>query len=64
MADYIPRPGKALSAAKDNKNNSRIHIMIIKCFHDYPTIEESSAFILQLIMKCFEDAMVGNTFIS
>ena len=46
-----------LGAANNIKNN----IIMIKCFHDYPTMEESSAFISHSSMKVFKNATVGNT---
>ena len=58
----IPWPGTALDAAKDIKKNTRNrHQIMIKCFHDYPTVEESSAFIFHSSMKDLRDSTVGNT---
>lgn len=38
----------------------RHHIMI-KCFHDYPTVNESLVSIISSSMKCFKHATVGAT---
>ena len=58
--DYIPWPSMALSASKDIKNNSPDQIMMVKCFHDYLTVEESSTFILRSRTKDLKNATVGN----
>ena len=44
---YIPWPVTALN--------------IVKCFHDYPTVKELSAFIFHSNMKGLWDSTVGNT---
>ena len=42
------------------KINSYSQIMT-KCSHDYPTMEESSAFIFHSSMKDLKDSIVGDT---
>ena len=56
----IPWPHTTLGAAKDIKNNDSDQIMI-KFFHDYPTMKKSSAFKFHASMKCFKNSTVGNT---
>ena len=34
--------------------------MFVKCFHDYPAVKESSAFIFHSSMKGLGDSTVGN----
>ena len=56
----IPSPGTALGTAKNVKTNNSSQIMI-RCCHDYPTMEELSAFILHSSMKDLRNSIVGDT---
>ena len=50
--------------AVDVVTNINNNIMMIKCFHNYLAMEESSAFILHSSMKGFKDVKIGITWIS
>ena len=52
----IPWPGTALNMARDI--NTSIPELFIKCFHDYPTVEELSAFMFHSSMKDIRDSTV------
>ena len=53
-------PSTALRAAKHIKNSNPDQTMI-KCFHDYPTVQELSTFIFPSSMEGFKDSTAGNT---
>ena len=56
----ISWPGTALHTARGIRNNNWDQIMI-KYFHGYPTVEESSAFMFHSDMKGLKDSIVGNS---
>ena len=53
-------PGTALNTARDIEN-SNCDLIMIKFFHDYPSMKESSTFILYSNMKELMSSKIGNT---
>ena len=58
LCGLILWPGTALDTAKDTSN-----ILFIKCFNDYPTVEESPAFMFHSSMEDLQISAVGNSLI-
>ena len=52
----MARRGSRYSQRHKNGNRNQI---VIKCFRDYPSIEESAAFVFYLNMKLHMDSRIG-----